>query len=501
MHDGRVFAGNRSHRALLSLIVSLFVTLLWPAPALWGSISCDAVGVSVSIVPRSRVESSTTTGRLTPDSRPPAVPSAMDPLWPRQPGPEGDAESPHGSGKRSAWLRERQEFRYGALGQVRTRFQTGGRLETDDSDPWQVEWSGSFALEDIPALPGQADEVELPGSAVRRVAVSRELDGIGGFRAGRYTPSELPAVGPLDACQGELHLGRALRAGVILGLRPDADAMDPSSERPVSAAYVATRLGSRTVSYAGTLGLVGTVYDGKLDRTACLVSQSARLGPKLTLQSSSEIDVRGPESETDSGPLELTQVSLQAVSPVTESLTLRAGVGRQGVPETLETRDRQDSGGGPSTPKGAWQHWIGSSQRLPWNLTVEEEAFFLHGAAGTDTALDSWRVCLTRRGIPGLPLGRLRLQLSGTDDRELDGFAGRVVGELPLLGGQLSLRPSLGLRLVDLAEGPHRVEATDLSLLVQWRVGARLAISGSASHPFADAGERPVLEVGVHCSF
>jgi hypothetical protein len=482
-------------------LLSLIVTLLSPASLALGNISWDTDGVSVSIVPRSPIESPATSRRLTPGFGAPAGAAAVDPLQLRGPCLEGETHGGYGPGKCSAWVRERQEFRYGETGQVYTRIQTSGQLETADSNPWQVEWSGNLDLEEVPSLQGRADEVELPGSSVSRVSVSREVEGLGGFRAGRYTPEELPAVGPLDACQGELQLGRAVRAGVILGLRPDADATDPSAERPLSAAYVSTRLGSGTVSYSGTLGLVGTVYDGKLDRTACLVSQSARLGPKLTLQSCSEIDVQSPESGGDSSPLELTRIRLQAVSPVTRSLTLRAGIGRQSVPETLETRDRQDSTGDPLPGQGTWQHWIGSSQRLPWNLTTEEEVSFLAGAASTDMAIESWQVSVTRMGIPGLPLGRIRLQLSGMDNEELDSFAGRVAGEFPLLDGQLSLRPSVGLGLADAPDEPRDVKLRDVALFVQLRAGTRVAVFGSAFHHFADAEDRPVFEFGVRCTF
>jgi len=391
----------------------------------------------------------------------------------------------------------------GDLGSLRRDVSVGASAAASSQVPGSIDWSGSFSCAaDLPARSGDPLAPTLGG-----FVISRNFQGYGVVRAGRYTPAELLAFGQIDGLQGEMHLGSSCRAGMVGGLRTGQAGSDPSSDRPIGGAYfTADAAVGSLLRYSGTCGLMGTVYEGSVDRLACLVSQRASVGP-VSLASAAEVDVslQDQDPAVSGEAFRLTRWNLQASSPVTSRVSVWAGFDRSKRPDTREERDLAGSDADPLFDRGNWRGWAGSVQQLPWNLSLSQEVALLSDS-GTPDLLGTWRVNLSRAGLPGLPGARLTASVQDIGGWDPDGFAGRVSCDFPCCLRALSLRPSLGLRYEEQPERGADFQLTDLALQVEWRLsprrgGEELSCVAAATYSFGADSELPLLTLALRYRF
>jgi hypothetical protein len=366
--------------------------------------------------------------------------------------------------------------------------------------PWSFTWSGQFSC-DGPDFLHTALEGEGNISALGNVAFSRTFEGGGLFRAGRYTPPEIPAAGQLDGLQGELALSRHIRAGVIAGFKPDRRDLELSQSEPVSAAYLAARAGSAEVlQYSGCLGFLGTLHEGDPDRLALLLSQSVSVGPWLNLWSSTEVDVAVSSPDSSDGELCLTAASMSASMPVGSILTLRAGLDHRKRPDTGAERALVGSGDDPAFDEATFRRWVGFSRPLPFDLSLDVE-FSLFDGPGLEETSEGWTVSLARAGIPGLPGSRLGASANGLEGFEKASLAARVWMDLALPGRTVFLRPGVGFHYLQEVPRGDGLELTDFSLNVEWRASERVSFLASSYQVLGDSIDQPLLTVTMQCTW
>src|SRR5262249_12316810 len=156
--------------------------------------------------------------------------------------------------------------------------------------------------------------------------------------------------------------------------KPSRIDLDISGKEPMASAYVTAHAGmQRDLFYSGTLGVLGSIFEGKPDRCAILLDQRADFGPKLSFFSTSEVDFDIGAQETSTAPVHLTRADLFAVSPITTFLTLRAGFDHYERPDTAAERDLLHFEDDRFFDRGYWRYWVGSSQLFPWEVRFDEE--------------------------------------------------------------------------------------------------------------------------------
>jgi hypothetical protein len=371
---------------------------------------------------------------------------------------------------------------------------SGGR------DPWSFTWSGQFSC-DGPDFLHTTWEGGGSLSALGQVVFSRRFEGGGFFRAGRYTPPEIPAAGQLDGLQGEMALSSHFRAGVIAGLKPDRQDLEFSQSEPISVAYLAARAGSPGVlQYSGSLGCLGTLHEGDPDRLALLLSQSVAVGPWLNLCSSTEVDVAISSPESSDGELRLTAASMSASMPVGSILTLRAGLDHRKRPDTSVERVLAGAGGDPAFEEATFRRWAGFSRPLPFDLSLDVEVSLFDGPWLEETS-EGWTVTLARAGIPGFPGSRVGATASGLEGFEKASLAARVWMDLPLPGKTLFLRPGAGFQYLQDASRGDGIELTDFSLNVEWRASERVSFLASSYQVLGNSIDEPLLTVAMQCTW
>lgn len=391
----------------------------------------------------------------------------------------------------------------GWLGSLHTR----GSLTLRDQGAWKIEVLGSFRVREGDAGTGGNGgpswkdlAVEEGHQGLSSFRVSRTYDRVGSLRAGRYAPEAVPSIGQIDAVEAELRPSDALRAGVLVGLRPRPD-RDVSSERPVAATYVGTEFRAReALRYSGTLGLIVTGYDGRPDRLACLVSQRADVGTGLTLHAGTELDLNGAVDGGRADGVQLSAQRVEAVTPICRLLTLRAGFDHRKAPDTREERDANPSASEERYREGSLRRWVGGSHALPWSLRLDEE-ISLRDEVGSEERIEDWQVSLQRTGIPGLPGASVGVSLRSIEGLDSGRVGCRVSGDFRLLESRLSLRPSVGLEMGDAGGEREGARMRDLSLQARWSVREGLQVFASASHAFDASEVRPVVELGVEWWF
>lgn len=340
-------------------------------------------------------------------------------------------------------------------------------------------------------------EEDPDSTSLSKVFVYRDFNERGFVRAGRYEPNEFSTVGQIDGFQGEMHLGHVVRTGVIAGVLPRSES-DTSDEESLAVAYVGTEVGDpNQLHYSGTVGFMGTTYDGDSDRLAVLVEQKARLSPHLELSSSSAVDI-APVSESGDD-LRLTTLNLEAESSVTSFLTLRAGVEHSKRPDSRAERALRGAEASDSESlDGTWSHWLGGTQTLPWNLELEGDIAFKDSLEeGGQT--ESWQVGLARRGLPALPEAKMSLEFFTHDYGDDRTYASTVSGTLPLYHQEVVIEPSFTFDVLGETKNEPHLSATDLALHAVWRPVPQLTVFAGTTYSFReeDDGEPIDVEVGM----
>ena len=170
-----------------------------------------------------------------------------------------------------------------------------------------------------PRLPGTS-----PGSLHGLLSTPPGRRGIS-RRGGRFLPHELPAVGYVDGFQGEKRWTDHVRAGVLAGLKPGRQDLAASVDEPMAGAYTTVEAGRRDGRYySGTVGLLGSLYNGSTDRLSVLLDQRAGTGPLLTVYSTAEVDLDVGSAQNRTGT-RLTRLDLSPVSTTYAVPLLKGG--------------------------------------------------------------------------------------------------------------------------------------------------------------------------------
>jgi hypothetical protein len=379
-----------------------------------------------------------------------------------------------------------------------TRFGSDGSLDRMAGTPWALEWSGDLSYRSGSAWDGSRDE-DTPRLDVFRLSLFRKFEEGGFLRVGRFVPAELPGVGYLDGAQAEVVAAKGLRLGGILGFKPGRLDLDPSVREPTAVAYATVEEGTRQkLYYSGTLGVLGSLFDGKPDRVAILLDQRADLGPKLSLYSTSAVDIDAGGTEVRSGP-RLSRIDLYGVSPITSFLTLRAGFDHYERPDTAAERDLLPFADDRFFDRGYWRYWVGGTQYLPLALQLDEEVAFID-ATGEDYT-PRWRATLTRTGLPALPHGQVSATVYNLDGAGAEGYGGLLAAYIPFEDGRYSLRPALGFRYVDTDQTSERFQITDISIHGDFWISKTWSVYAGVTQSFGDSIDMTLVELGVDFRF
>ena len=138
-------------------------------------------------------------------------------------------------------------------------------------------------------------------------------------------------------------------------------------------------------------------------------------------------------------------------------------------PETLVERDLVPNPLPSSFERGFWRYSVGSAQRLPWGIRLNEE-ISLFDAPHDDGNL-RWRVRASRMGLFGLKSARTSVTLYNLYGQSRDGYGGRISVSAPIMDHSLYLRSSLGYRMADAGGQSKNFDVTDVSLDASYQLG------------------------------
>lgn len=381
-----------------------------------------------------------------------------------------------------------------------TRIRSSGSLERIEATPWVFEWSADLAYRDGKALEDVHNFRE-PRLDLYRLAVFRKFEDQSWVRIGRFLPRELPSVGYFDGAQGEWVLSKQVRVGGMFGFKPLRYGLDFSVNEPTQSGYVTLSLGEgENVSYMGTIGMLASMYKGKLDRMAFLADQTLHL-ERLMVFSSSELDFDVGGTENRPGT-RLTRWDLVASYPLYSHTTVRGGLDRYERPDTAAERDTVPTivlDDEEFFDRGYWRYWVGASHDLPWSLRLSEEISLTD--APEDSWTPRWHLALTRTGLPALPpYSSLTLSVFNLNGNDLDGYGGRLSSHIPFASHRFSLQPEVAFRFLESDHlGREDFFFTDVALRAHWTINKSWTLSGGASYAFTDDEDlqRVLFDFGV----
>lgn len=374
-----------------------------------------------------------------------------------------------------------------------SRVRSSGSVERIVGTPWAIEWSGDVSyrfgsgLEDVPDY--QDVRVRVFGLSLYR----KFTDG-SGLRFGRFLPRELPAVGFLDGIQAEKVLGDHVRTGAMAGFKPTRRRLSPSFDEPTIVPYLTAEAGERPgLYYSGTVGLLGSLYQGDPDRLALLFDQRLDVMSGLSFYLTSEVDF-DIAMETRSGT-QLTHLDLFADYALTRFISLRAGADHYERPDTQAERDELSIDDDRLFGDGYWRYWGGVDLRLPWQLTAYGEV----GLVDTPEVGQSvrWYASLTRKGLPILPTGSLSLSVYNLEGAGVEGYAGRITGHFPIVERKLRLDAGVAFRLFDPEAASETFSFTELTTRLAWQISSAWSVYAGSSLGFATGFERYLVTCGV----
>jgi hypothetical protein len=375
-----------------------------------------------------------------------------------------------------------------------TRVNSSGSIERLQGSPWSFDWSGNIKYRSGDAYRNHSDYESLRPDIYRAV-FQHPLEEGGFLRFGRFLPRELPGIGYLDGVQSEIRSSGPWRIGAVAGFKPDRVDLGASAEEPTVAGYATVEAGQRNKNYySGTVGLLSSLFDGQANRLALLVDQRARLGTRLNLYSTAEIDFGVADTSTSSS-VQLTRLNLIASSKISRSFTLRAGLDHWQRPDTLDQRDLLSIQDDRLFDNGYWRYWVGAQHKLPWSLRLSEQVSFIDSDAGNNAS--RWRVGLTRTGVLAWNSASLTATLYNLQARGADGYGSRISAYLPWWQGKLVVRPAVGLRWLDTVAQADDLTLTYYSVHVDSRVSATWTLFGGLTTSSGDGADATLFDLGA----
>ncbi len=380
------------------------------------------------------------------------------------------------------------------LGYSITRVGSSGRLDKIEGFLWRFEWSGDLRYRDGDAFLSHPEYQE-PHLDVYRAMLQMPVGTGGFFRFGRFLPEVLPGIGFVDGLQAQMHQGRYARVGVVGGLKPNRVDLEVSPDEPLVVPYVTLAGGPRDGRhYSGTVGLLNSYYEGEIDRLALLFDQRAGLAQGLTLYATGAVDFDIGASEIRTGA-RLTRLDVFAVSELSSSVTVRAGVDHWERPDHQAERDLLPFEDERFFDDGYWRYWVGSSQKLPWRLRLYEEV----GYIDSDTVDGDvrWQASVTRSGLGAWRDTSVTITVCNLVAYEDDGYGCRLSGYLPLNKGAVVVQPAAGFRVLQTESQAGDVSLSYLSVGLDGRVSRNWSIFGGATYFNGDDVDSTLFELGL----
>ncbi len=375
-----------------------------------------------------------------------------------------------------------------------TRIGSSGSLDKIEGSQWSFEWSGSVAHRDGDAFRYHPDYQE-PRLDVYLASLHRSL-GDGGFlRLGRFLPRELPGIGYVDGFQGQLRRADHWYLGVVTGFKPERDNLGPSGDEPLVVAYATLEAGDRDEHYyLGTAGLLGTLYKGQADRLALLIDQRAGIGSSLSLSSTAEVDFDVGGAETRKGA-RLTRLDVSAISRVSSFLTLRAGLDHWERADNRAERHLLILEDDRLFDRGYWRYWVGSNQRLPWNLRLSEQVAFIDSP---EYDYDPrWRVGVTRTGLLSWTDASATATIYNLDAQSLNGYGARLSAYLPVLKHKVFVQPVAGFRMLEAEPQSMDFKVSYLSIRANGKLSSKWTLFGGFTHSYGDSVDSTLFDLGL----
>lgn len=375
-----------------------------------------------------------------------------------------------------------------------THFGSSGSLDRIEGSDWSFEWSGDLAYRDGDAYRYHPDYQE-PRLDLYMGSFRRPLADDGFLRLGRFLPRELPGIGYVDGIQGQIQHDEHISLGAVAGFKPDRYNLDPSLDEPLIVGYATYEAGKLPGPYySGTVGILGSLYEGQSDRLALLFDQRASISPLFSLYSTAEVDfdVGGAEIQTGTN---LTRLDVSAVSRLSSDLSFRAGVDHWQRPDNRAERDLLSYYDDRYFDDGYWRYWVGSDQGLSRNLRLSEEVAFIN--SDTYDYDPRWQIGLTHTDLFNWQGASVTATTYNVSVRGIDGYGVRLSAYLPLWKHKLSIHPLAGFRTVDVEPQSGEFELTYLSLRINGRLSPNWSLFGGYTHSYGDELNSMLLDFGL----
>jgi hypothetical protein len=375
-----------------------------------------------------------------------------------------------------------------------THYRSSGSLERIEGSDWSFEWSGDLAYRDGNAYRYHPDYQE-PRLDLYMGSFRRSLADDGFIRLGRFLPRELPGIGYVDGIQGQIQHNEHISLGAVAGFKPDRYNLDPSLDEPLAVGYATYEAGKLPGPYySGTVGILGSLYEGQSDRLALLFDQRVSISPLFTLYSTAEVDfdVGGAEIQTGTN---LTRLDVSAVSRLSSDLSFRAGVDHWQRPDNRAERDLLPYYDDRYFDDGYWRYWVGSDQGLSRNLRLSEEVAFIN--SDTYDYDPRWQVGLTHTNLFDWKGASVTATTYNLAVKGIDGYGMRLSAYLPLWKHKLSIQPLAGFRTVDVGPQSREFKLTYLSLRINGRLSPKWSLFGGYNHSYGDEVNSMLLDFGL----
>ena len=364
-----------------------------------------------------------------------------------------------------------------------SRLDTDGSVERVGGGAWSLDWAGNASRRDGSVF-SSADDFRRVQPHLYRGALTRKSPDGSFVRLGRFYPAELSGIGYVDGAQADAAAAPHLRAGAAGGARPDRQNMGFATRERVAAGYLTVEAGEyRRLYSSSSLGLLKTFYEGKGDELAALWDQRADLGPKLSLFGNAQLDFHTASAARASGT-RLTRLNLNANSPVSDSLSLRAGANHY---EPLDTAADHALAGGTTVylNNGYWRYSFGSAQSLPAGFQLDEDLSY------TDTSgrwtPGQWRLTLGRRGLPGSANAYASLAAYSLYNPAGPDYGATAVLSLPTFSDRLTWDGNVGARLGPTSVARRRLRVSDASVRASWRPSAEWSLDAGLTRSWQES--------------
>jgi hypothetical protein len=349
---------------------------------------------------------------------------------------------------------------------LESRLDSDGSIERLYASPWSAVWSGNLSYRDGNTSQ-TAPDYQHPKLNVYNAMMARKNDDGGTLKLGRFLPSELPGLGFLDGGQLDHVISPQWRTGGVLAMRPDRITLGLTSKEPFMAGYASTEQGTHgKLYYSGTLGMFHTIYRGKADELALLSDNRTDLGPKLNLFNSIQIDFNDGAEQAHKGP-RITRLDFYGNSPITPTVSLRAGLSHFERPDIQAERDLTQ-GTTQGFDNGFWRYFVGANERLPFNFTLDEDLSTINSATSQTDQL--WRLTISRFGFFFLPRGQISISAYNVTSAQGRGFGFQTTASTPLWTDKLSLNLSSSSQYSTPSNSPKNYNINDGSLHLSWRI-------------------------------